>query len=113
MKEGDATRNPSPPGSAGRGIQEPLAAAYGGSRIIKRPAITPRNEAAFTTKHQPSPMTATSTPATAGPRMRPLLKTLEFSAMAFIRSSLPTISTRKDCRPVMSKTPTIPRPKAR
>ena len=44
----------------------------------------------------------------AGPMMRAPLNMDEFSAMAFIRSSLPTMSTRKACRAGMSKAFTTP-----
>ena len=50
-----------------------------------------------------------STPATAGPKTRVALNIDEFNAIAFIRSSFPTISTRKDWRVGMSKALTIPR----
>ena len=59
-------------------------------------------------KHQPSPIFATRIPAMAGPMTRAPLNIEEFSAMAFIRSSLPTMSTRKDWRPGMSKAFTTP-----
>ena len=44
--------------------------------------------------------------------MRAPLNIDEFSAMAFIRSSLPTISTRNDCRAGISKAFTTPRSEA-
>ncbi len=44
----------------------------------------------------------------AGPMMRAPLNMEEFSAMAFIRSSLPTMSTRKDCRAGISNAFTTP-----
>ena len=45
----------------------------------------------------------------AGPMTRAPLKSDEFSAMAFIKSSLPTISTMNDCRMGMSKALAMPR----
>src|SRR6266404_5732404 len=68
---------------------------------------------AFAAKHQPSPILATRIPATAGPTTRAPLNIEEFSAMAFIRSSLPTMSIRKDCRPGISKAFTTPSRPAR
>ena len=44
----------------------------------------------------------------AGPTMRAPLNIEEFSAMAFIRSSLPTMSTRNACRAGMSNALTTP-----
>ena len=46
----------------------------------------------------PSPSVATTTPASEGPRIRARLNREEFKAMAFPRSSGPTISTTKACR---------------
>ena len=51
---------------------------------------------------------ATRIPATAGPTMRAPLNMEEFSAIAFIRSSLPTMSTRNACRAGMSNAFTTP-----
>src|ERR1035438_8583761 len=48
-------------------------------------------------------MTAIRRPAMAGPTMRDALNMEEFSAMAFMRSALPTISAMKDWRAGMSK----------
>jgi hypothetical protein len=45
----------------------------------------------------------------AGPITRAPLNMEEFSAIAFIKSSLPTMSTRNDCRPGMSNAFTTPR----
>ena len=44
----------------------------------------------------------------AGPMIRAPLNMVEFNAMAFIRSSLPTMSTKKDCRAGMSNAFTTP-----
>ncbi len=54
------------------------------------------------------PITPIKMPAIAGPKTRAPLNSDEFSAMAFIRSSLPTISTTKLCRVGMSKASVIP-----
>ena len=55
------------------------------------------------------PSVATSTPAMAGPTMRAPLSIDEFSAMALMRSSLPTISITKVCRVGRSIEFTTPR----
>ncbi len=52
-------------------------------------------------------------PATAGPKNLPRLKMVEFNAMAFGRSSLPTSSMKKDCLVGTSRVFTIPRSVAR
>ena len=54
-------------------------------------------------KHQPSPTAATSTPATAGPMIRAPFIIEELSAIAFMRSSRPTISTTNAWRIGTSK----------
>ena len=51
----------------------------------------------------PSPTTASSSPATAGPTTRAALNTAELSEMALIRSSLLVIWITSACRPGMSK----------
>ncbi len=53
-------------------------------------------------------MVATRIPATAGPITREALNIDEFKAMALIKSSRPTISTKNDCRAGMSNELTIP-----
>src|ERR1022692_1161093 len=53
-------------------------------------------------------MPATRMPATAGPITREALNIEEFRAMALIRSSRPTISTKNDCRAGISKAFTTP-----
>ena len=63
--------------------------------IIINPMITAMSLTAFSRKHQPSPMLATRMPAIAGPTMRAPLTREEFRAIAFIRSSFPTMSTTK------------------
>src|SRR5258708_10631408 len=70
--------------------------------------MTPMYLTPFTKKHQPSPIFATRIPATAGPITRAPLNIEEFSAIAFIRSSRPTMSTRKDWRPGISNAFTTP-----
>jgi hypothetical protein len=82
--------------------------ARGGTRIASSPARTPRKLTPFAKKHHPSPIAPTSTPATAGPMIRAPLKIDEFSAMAFGRSSRPTISTTNDWRAGMSNAFTTP-----
>ena len=52
-------------------------------------------------------------PAIAGPTMRAPLNIDEFSAMAFIRSSRPTISTMNACRAGISNALTTPSNAAR
>jgi len=72
------------------------------------PTITATNESAFSQKHPASPIVATSTPATAGPRMRAVLNAAELSAMPFERSSLPVISMTNDWRAGRSNVLTMP-----
>src|SRR5579884_2855178 len=55
--------------------------------IIHRPAITAKKLTPLAKKHQPSPMAATTIPATAGPMTRAPLNMDELSAMAFTRSA--------------------------
>jgi len=59
------------------------------------------------------PFVPINTPAIAGPITRAALNSDEFSAIAFIRSSLPTISTMNDCRMGMSNALAMPRIVAR
>ncbi len=63
----------------------------------------------FSAKHHVIPTDPRRTPATAGPKTRVALNTDEFSAIAFIKSSFPTISTRNDWRVGMSNALTIPK----
>src|SRR5262245_42091014 len=65
----------SPPASLGR---RPV-------RIMSRLTITAQNDSAFSQKQPASPIVATSTPATAGPRMRAMLNAAAFKAMPFGR----------------------------
>jgi len=65
--------NSHPSRKCASGENRSVGCGKGGSRIISRLAITARNETALTAKHHPSPTAATSTPATAGPTIRPLL----------------------------------------
>ena len=62
----------------------------------------------FRRKHHASPTAATSTPAIAGPRTRAVFIIEAFNAMAFMRSSRPTISTTKECLTGISKALTTP-----
>src|SRR5437763_3728933 len=55
--------------------------------IINRPAITARKLTPLAKKHQPSPISATTRPASAGPITRAPLNMEEFRAMALTRSS--------------------------
>src|SRR5438445_686545 len=55
-----------------------------------------------------TPTRAMSTPASDGPTTAAPLKTDELSAIAFIRSCLPTISTMNACRAGTSKRLTVP-----
>ena len=57
----------------------------------------------------PTPAAPITTPATAGPTIRAALNMDEFSAIAFIRSSLPTSSAMNAWRPGMSNALTIPK----
>ena len=52
----------------------------------------------FRRKHSPSPMAATITPPSAGPTVRVKLNSIALKAIAWRRSSRPTMSTVKDCR---------------
>src|SRR3989304_2195619 len=77
-------------GRAGRG--------GGGNRTGNKAVRTARNDRPFNRKQTPPPSFPITTPATAGPSTRVTLKADELSAIAFIRSSLPTISTKNDWR---------------
>ena len=59
-------------------------------------------------KQMGTPTTPMITPATDGPITAAPLKTDELSAMAFIRSCLPTMSTRNDWRAGTSKRLIVP-----
>src|SRR5258706_7903875 len=67
----------------------------GFSRIANNAMITARKLTPFRKKHQPSPIHEIAKPAIAGPTTRAPLKIEEFSAIAFGKSSLPTICTKK------------------
>ncbi|CAG7844860.1 hypothetical protein USB125703_01111 [Pseudoclavibacter triregionum] len=75
--------------------------------------ICRRKVAAFTRMTGPAPMTTVSTPAIAGPSRRAPLKDVEFSAIAFERSSGDTISETKAWRAGASSEATMPRPSAK
>ena len=57
----------------------------------------------------PAPMTAVSTPATAGPIMRAPLNEAEFRLTAFGSSFSPTSSETKACRAGLSRVVSMPR----
>ncbi len=77
-------------------------------RIISSATITATKLNPFRKKHQPSPTHAIANPAIAGPTTRAPLKIEEFSAIAFGRSSFPTIWTRNAWRIGTSNAFTIP-----
>ncbi len=64
--------------------------------IKSNPPITARKLIPFMKKHQPAPTNANTMPAIVGPRMRAVLNIAELSAIAFIKSSRPTISITND-----------------
>src|SRR5262249_53978647 len=84
---------------AAGGAAAPAAAdgARRGPSAVRR-ATTATNDGASTQKPPASPTVATSTPATAGPRMRAVLNAAALRAIPFGRSSLPVMSTTNDCR---------------
>jgi len=59
-------------------------------------------------KHQPEPNAAIRMPASAGPKIRAVLKRLELRAIAFGNSSRPTIWNVRFCRDGASKTSAVP-----
>ncbi len=59
-------------------------------------------------KHQPSPIIATTMPPKAGPTVLATLNIVAFKAMAWRKSSRPTISIVKDCRTGTSTAVTMP-----
>ena len=70
--------------------------------------MTARKLSELIRKHRPTPATAMSTPASAGPTMREALNRLEFNAIALGSSSRPTIWMVNDCRAGVSKMVTMP-----
>ena len=66
-----------------------------GSRMARKPTMIGTKDSPFTRKQTPSPNCATSTPASAGPRMRAPFTSVELRATALVMSSRPTISIRK------------------
>lgn len=64
-------------------------------------------------KQNPIPKEAMTIPAKAGPAILAALKTVEFRAMAFIRSLCPTSSTTKACLVGISRVLTTPMIEAR
>src|SRR5665647_2686146 len=77
--------------------------AAGGIRMAVRLTITARKLKPLIRKQVPSPTTASSSPAMAGPTTRAALNTAELSEMALIRSSLLVIWITSAWRPGMSK----------
>ena len=63
----------------------------------------------MTAKHAETPNSAISAPAAAGPRMRAVCTTTEFSATALTTRSAPTISATNACRAGLSIAVTMPR----
>src|ERR1035437_6999443 len=85
--------------------------AAGGIRMAVRLTITARKLKPLIRKQVPSPTTASSTPAMAGPTTRAALNVAELSEMALMRSSLLVIWITSAWRPGMSKaliTPSAP-----
>ena len=73
-------------------------ASRGTIRIRNRLITTAPDETVFRRKHNPSPMAATITPPIAGPTVRVKLNIIALKAIAWRKSSRPTMSTVKDCR---------------
>ena len=80
----------------------------GGNFISHNPMMTARKEMPLSVKHHAAPITASISPATAGPMIRALLNIIEFSAIALGRSFLPTNSGTSAWRPGASKALTTP-----
>ena len=86
---------------------------------VRRPASAPARRSprgssgAFAKKQAASPTVAMRPPAIAGPITRARLNALDPSAMAFIRSSRPTISATSDCRVGTSNADSVPKKSAR
>ena len=72
------------------------------------PASTARKLALLIAKHHPAPAAASTTPASAGPKMRAVLNMLELSAIAFGSSSRPTSCIVRFWRAGRSKTTARP-----
>ena len=92
-------------------IRTPRFRATGKSssvRIARRATSTATKLNVLTTKHGPTPATAITIPASAGPTTREALSKPELSATAFGSSFGPTISNVSDCRPGASSTSVIP-----
>ncbi len=81
--------------------------------MAHRLTSTARNDTPLIVKHQAAPTAARSRPPSPGPITRALLNISEFRAIAFGRSSRPTMSTTKACRAGASKALTNPSPAAR
>ena len=93
-----------PPGGAGRASD---------SSMRSRQTITATKLTALSTKQGATPTLPTTSPASIGPKIRVMLKLEELSAMAFMRSSFPTISTMNACRMGTSKAAEVPWTRAR
>jgi hypothetical protein len=84
----------------------------GFSFIDFRAMITPIKETALIVKHHAGPNSAYVIPAIAGPTAVAVLNIVEFKAIAFVRSSLFTSSSIKDCLAGASNELAIPRKNA-
>src|SRR5216683_3114006 len=82
--------------------------SLGAMRISSSATITATKLNPFRKKHHPAPTSAIANPAIAGPTALAPLKIEEFSAMAFGKSSFPTICTKKACRIGTSNALTMP-----
>ena len=90
------------PMSPARSPTRPAGSGRPSVRIASSAPSTARKLMPFRKNAVATPKRAMSSPATAGPTMRAVLKTIEFSATAFGRSGRPTRSVTKDCRAGMS-----------
>ena len=77
--------------------------------IARRATSMAPNESALIRKHGPTPSSAITAPAAAGPRMRAVWMITEFSATALTTLSSPTISIAKLWRAGLSSALTAPR----
>ena len=93
-------------------ISRSRAADAAGSAISNRLVSTAPNDTAFSAKHTPSPTIAISAPASDGPITRARLNIIELSAMAWRKSSRPTMSSVIAWRDGMSNALMRPRPNA-
>ena len=80
------------------------------ARSIARSAMSiATNDSALSAKHGPTPSSAITVPASAGPTMRAVWTTTEFSATALTTRSCPTSSITNDWRAGLSIASTEPR----